>query len=542
MEQTFEEILMATLYWQGSGVTNGATRFDFNYGPNWRIQRNNTSYLSWPLSMTAPQAGDSIVVGNGGIAAESPLLFGGYSGGISAGSWNRGSATGTPFNTSLISASISLNTSKYPFPYFGGGITGEIQNYLVNTLGFDSSLIAGESAGVISKGLVLKIDYTTTITTTGRINESQDVGAFENYTKADINFVPSFGASPNPNAVGSGSLTAPASCRSSLLVFGGNMGTLGGIGLGGADSAPTNGCGNLNINNGAFQAVRIWYGSTGTSNIQTVSRRPHRIYFNGITAGSVNTVNGDINVDKNSVIGVFKVNTGANPYYLTARESGYDGREITLAGKFDTKIANDYLGWSTSTTASPFVSGVLLYDQFTHAPDDPQFDYEPTILVGMPEDGVTFVAQNFHVFTEVGPYNQIKNGNAQRPWNIEFFGDSNITSMSVEGTKIRANKILNENKTISITTLSMAENSNIDFTYAPQVDKWYFGSLTGNTVVGGLNFLDSTCTIKADAGVRLYNTQVVNNFDQRAATQVPISFEVYEPFEGGGKGLGGWGG
>jgi hypothetical protein len=154
--------------------------------------------------------------------------------------------------------------------------------------------------------------------------------------------------------------------------------------------------------------------------------------------------------------------------------------------------------------------------------------------MGSPDDGATFAAQSVAVFNEVAPYSNTTTGNAQRPWRIEFFGDANITSMSVEGTTIAAWADLDPTKQINISSLSMAEQSVLDLRYASQFDSWFFGSLTGDTVAGGINFHDDTCNVLGSAGVRLYNTKIINNYDFRAAKVLPVVYESFDvaPFLG----------
>jgi hypothetical protein len=83
----------------------------------------------------------------------------------------------------------------------------------------------------------------------------------------------------------------------------------------------------------------------------------------------------------------------------------------------------------------------------------------------------------------------------------------------------------------------MAENSVLDLRYAKQFDNWFFGSLTGDTVAGGINFVDNSCDILGSSGVRLYNTKIINNYDVRAAKVLPVVYEVFDvsTFSFGGK-------
>jgi hypothetical protein len=85
--------------------------------------------------------------------------------------------------------------------------------------------------------------------------------------------------------------------------------------------------------------------------------------------------------------------------------------------------------------------------------------------------------------------------------------------------------------------LTLAERSVLDLQYAKQFDNWFFGSLTANTVAGGINFADDTCTVMGSAGVRLYNTKIVNNYDFRAAKALPIVYAELDVGPAGGGGL-----
>jgi hypothetical protein len=270
-------------------------------------------------------------------------------------------------------------------------------------------------------------------------------------------------------------------------------------------------------------------------------KRPFKVNLTNVVANNASVHNGDINVDKSCTFGTFTVKGGANPYYLFDDESkipiGYNGEQINLAGTYNSTSSASLLGWSPGISSSPFVSGVYLYDQYTTVPENYNYDYTPTILLGNPVDGATFTAQTVAVFNEVAPYSTNTSGNSQRPWRIEFFGDANITSMSVEGTTIAAWAELDPSKQLTISRLTLAERSVLDLQYAKQFDNWFFGSLTANTVAGGINFADDTCLVMGSAGVRLYNTKIINNFDIRAATNLPVLYEALDVGPMGGAGF-----
>jgi len=526
---------MAILYWQGSTAGAGANRFNFNYGPNYRVWRAGVPASSYATSATGPVANDTVYVGEI-FLARSPMLYGGASGSVALTSWSTGQ-TGTTFNSSLGSFNANLipgatsGINLYPFPYVGGGITGDIYLYCANVLDFDVSELVGTTAAAADAGLKLKVKDQVMIKTTGRVDANYEVGGqdgngYPNYSVVDINFIPS-------RAINNG---GTAACNTFLYVAGGYPWE-------GRKQPWAVGLGNVTIKNGLFRSASFDIGLSGAGASGTTPR-PHRIDLIQTAVGQLNTHNADINCAPSCTFGTFSVRSGANPYYNPdLRSYGLDGNEIIVAGTFNTNTVNSLLGWSPLQASGPFNSGVFLYDQYTTLPGVVGYDYEPNILVSTPDDGVTFTANVFQVFTELGPYSTTTNGNAQRPWNVMFFGDANITSMSAEGTKIKAWRQLQSDKSVNITNLQMSESSELDLVYADQFDNWFFGSLTGtgitgvSTVIGGINFGDDSCTIKGSAGVRLYNTRIVNNYDFRAGAEVPTKYSILEPLtedKGGG--------
>jgi hypothetical protein len=525
-------------YWQGSTAGAGIARYDWNYGPNWKVAKYGSGYTNWPTSLTAPGVGDVAYIGQI-FTARSALLFGGYSGGVAGSTgtacWlNAQQTTGTTFNSSLNVFSAQLltprsttGTNYYPFPWLGGGIVADSDIYFwtVNVDGLDSATITGITGARAELGLTLKVANQSVIKTTGQLSRNYEVGGvdgnnYPNYSVVDLNMV----TSKDFNNGGT------AACKSSLYVSGEYPG-------GPFASASEVGHGNITVYGGGFLNLTIenHFGLSGTATGASATiARPHKITLKNIVATQANVQNGDINIDKSCTFGTFTVRGGANPFYPRLSEEtkggevGYNGQQINLAGTFNSTTSSNLLGWAPPSASGPFVSGVFLYDQYTTVPTNARYDYIPTILMGSPDDGATFAAQSVAVFNEVAPYSATTSGNAQRPWRIEFFGDAIITSMSVEGTTITAWGDLDPTKQVNIATLSMAEQSVLDLRYAKQFDSWYFGSLTGDTVAGGINFHDDTCTILGSAGVRLYNTKIINNYDLRAGKPLPVVYENLE--------------
>lgn len=146
-------------------------KYCWNAPGNWMVWNDAT--LRWEATQNIPSGwGNSAYVGNGydpgyvgagmaapgWTAAKNPLLYGGYSGGVGAGTWTLG-ATGTQGTTwmsaltgfyhlvgitnpsgSSLSYEMRItpttdayrqlqDINDYPFPYLGGGLTGDILNW-----------------------------------------------------------------------------------------------------------------------------------------------------------------------------------------------------------------------------------------------------------------------------------------------------------------------------------------------------------------------------------------------------------------------------
>jgi len=525
-----------TLYWAGSTAAAGLNRFNFNYGPNWKVAAWNKPTTQWLASATGPNPGDTIYVGSQFVAL-SPILYGGYSGGVTSGTWlinggTAGSASGTTATNSLTYVTIDVSspgtatgTSYYPFPYFGGGITGDTYNYVVNVMGQDTTDYTGFTASYSSLGLNLKVGYNVAVTTTGRINPFYDIGGtdqngYPNYSVVNLNFTPS-------KVVSGGASGPSAGACQTYLYFG-------------VPYYNRNGGGNVTINGGMFNAVSY---NDLSSNYGPVSR-PLAIQMNRCVVGSSNFNNCDLVIDKSCTFGTLNVNPTDMPYYPIQRNRGFDGKGIIVSGLFDTSTAYNLMGWATpSVTASPYQSGIYMYPQYTTRASDTLYNYTPSVIISTPDDGTTFTSQVLQIISESG-LSGAGSSTVKKPWNVQFFGDSVITTMVAQGANISALPGVANNKKVQITNLTLAEFSILDLQRAPNFDNWYFGTISNGTVVGGINFADDTSRIIGSAGVRLYNTQIgISQFDFRNSTYtVDVSANLSPYFGQAGPSIPGLGG
>jgi len=122
---------MASFYWKGS--TGGtASNYAWNVPQNWVkfVKPNPYSSFGYFVGATnaVPSGGDDVYIGGfmTGPTAVSPLIYGGYSGSGSTGSWlsNIGATGATTAQGQLRSLTIAWQSGaqfKYPFTHVGGG-------------------------------------------------------------------------------------------------------------------------------------------------------------------------------------------------------------------------------------------------------------------------------------------------------------------------------------------------------------------------------------------------------------------------------------
>jgi hypothetical protein len=530
------------LHWQGALQGTGHTSvaaYDFNVSSNWKVAKPGVNPANWATSLTAPGPGDAAYVG-GVVAARTPLLFGGYTGTMGVGGWGPNGTTGlagfqsgTTFTSSLFLFVCNLTPTSYPFPWLGGGITGDIYNWLFsdaikNNAGLTNPA-AISSALDISRsqaGLKLKVQERSSFLTTGRIDSALASGAtsgtagYPNYSVVNIDFVQS-------RSQLSG-ITAGV-CTSNFV-------------LGEATTAANDGIGTAIINGGGFNEVNVI--RRNNSNGTSTGKAPS-VTLNNTVVRSAVIPNCDFNVAADSTVGTLTVIEGYLPYYeKNKKDLMIDNREITFLGKANTPLANAALGYvntaSTSVTGA-FVSGIYLNKQYAGV-NDGHYDYIPTVVVGS-SDGATATStpvtiENIQI-AAAGASGVPSNLSTLRRWNVLFNGNATVTTVANDGGIVSAYEDIRNDATITIGELQMRNNAVLDLTQAPNFNGWYFGTTTtGNSVsiIGGINFLDDSSIVVGSAGVRLYNTKVAAGYDFRAGTDAPISkFAVFTQDFGGKK-------
>jgi hypothetical protein len=513
---------MAILHWQGAISGTGHTSvaaYDFNVASNWKVQNYGSAVGAWPTSLTAPVQGDYISIGER-VVARTPLLFGGYTGTMASGRWDSNGipgTTGTTFTSSLGFANIQLKPAFYPFPYLGGGVTGDIYNYLFSEKVKDGAGLTNEATmgsdfdkARSQAGLKLKVSSSINIIHTGRIDPTIASGGtstdgYPNYSVVNINFVQS--------RVQQTGVTAGV-CYTHLYMADATTG------------ANNNGLGNVIINDGGFNSMM----NARTGNPSgTSTGKASSVTLNNTVVKSIVTTNCDFNVAANSTVGTLTVIEGYLPYYAKSKKDlAVDNREITFLGKANTNLANSSLGFintASSSATGSFVSGIYLNKQYAGL-NTGNFDYIPTLVVGSP-DGATATStpvtiENIQILA-AGASGAPSNLDTLRRWNVLFNGNATVTTVANDGGIVSAYEDIRNDATVTVGELQMRNNALLDLTQAPNFNGWYFGTSTGNSIIGGINFLDDSSIVLGSAGVRLYNTKVIAGYDFRAATDVPTT-------------------
>jgi hypothetical protein len=164
---------MANYYWVGATASAGISRYDFNTPANWQLaywssQATGASFgWNFASATAAPGPGDNVFVGtsNVGVIPQSlsPCLYGGYSGNSAFGSWLNagplvaGALTGGTNNSSLNSITVDMTSSKYPYNFFGGGLTGTQLNWVLNFDNGPTGDLVGATAERAYKPMKLKV-------------------------------------------------------------------------------------------------------------------------------------------------------------------------------------------------------------------------------------------------------------------------------------------------------------------------------------------------------------------------------------------------
>jgi len=598
---------MAYFFWQGSTAAAGVARFDWNYGPNWKVSANVVTNFSTldnlPSATSAPGPLDYAYIGNVstptnpvgyGLTARSPLLYGGCSGTVPIGGSTTGGSpiwlnaargtTGTTFTSSLQSIFIDLGhrkgpngltSCKYAYPWLGTGIRAGAAygayNWAIadgmNATDLDASL-TGTTGARAADGLNLKvatnIDIITTGSITGAMPPSNNNDAEKDYSQVKINLIPSKAQSYSNNS-------GMASCTTNVRLrpdYWGNIYGAGEVTINRYRQYGTNNYGVVPL----IQTLEIFgVGTAGTTfgaptTWTTRNPKAHAVSMFGTTVDDTNLdyyyeggviLNtkiyeiGDINFSTGITFGEMQIGTPSFAGNVLPYEGGTDptiGYNNTIglvAPIFNYANAASTLGYATTNYSNLLSkSGIKLYQLYGLSNNSyPNYNYTPIIRIIEDRDAIlegnpitakipTLIGALSSTLTNTNGYRATNLSTI--PWRIEIGAAMSCTAATIANSTVLTSTDygdLSSYAQININTLNMSTNATLDLTstYSTGVNNWFFGTLTGNSIIGGINFNDATPVIKADPDITFFNTKMaVGTYDNRGSTNVPVAAELLE--------------
>jgi len=606
---------MATFYWLGTARTesnkNSLDPYDWNFPGNWLTRY--TSNGNFVIANEAPGSGDTVYIGtipdarlpagvSGTTMARSPLLFGGCSGmspiGVPANATGpnavwlnsiRSTSSGGTFSSDLLDLFVYLdehptypnptvpntyNYQEFPFycfPYLGGGVGNqtdegeEISYWLAQTRGCTAALGVGpERGGNLTKrqqdGLNLRVKYQMIIKTTGRINPQYPVGADQNYSKVDINLVPSKSSTV--------SSTNPTACNSLAIILMGN--TQASAAWEATGNVGTNKRGSGDIKIKRYSSINLENGVLVTKNTGGVPLihyaevtnpitqleydsydLPEFTFELGLSAASSRSLRATISdamilscaaynvpsvVIDGCTMGSF---SSVHNWVLSQTDSTSaivkDEEAIVLSSSFDGIQVKNALGFGGSAFAG---MNTITLEGVYGTEGNPKTLKNPRLVLGdvtltdtLAASAKTVKVDNISIVPALDPpTSNTVTDFIPVPWQLEFIGPASVTSVDASNCKIVANNYFRDFSTglsgINITTLNLGNSATLDLNSVPSFDDWFFGSyITGSTnngFIGGLVLENETSKIIGSRGVRLYNTKKVGtNYDTRGGTYIP---------------------
>jgi hypothetical protein len=501
---------MAVYFWIGQTPTTakGVKPFAWNDVENWRTAKDiSATQKAIEINQTTPGRTpganlgvvDTVYIGypvywvSGGnkvnITARSPLLFGGCTGNVNIGSltggmtWENGNTFPVLFNIGkgnsdadadkFDNTDYTFNTF-YPYPVVGGGLTGgngyfgslnDLKAWVKNKWSFTddniNTIFSANNLAAAPNRQQLKIKATEVIE---KFNLDPSVSGFEPLTVS----------MSIPRTIAKGT-TGPACtvyrrmanyCRTNL-----HNSIL------------------LQVNNNASRRF-------GVDPI-TGEIKPSEVTYNTLVINSsiLNAYSGyfddSINIRANCFVSTAEVKP---PVYVDSTTG--DARVVVesfnqyFGGKYGYHYTGTTLGLSG---AIALTDGKLIINSAGDRRYGTNYNQMFTVNVGQ-NGGVT------SYFSEINATHQTVAFSG--PVIVNSYITDNCYTVSDTTTRTTVDPV-------QFRTYLMKNNSKLDLTHNPNFDLWYFGSLEGNTVDGGIFTNDDTSLILGSPGVRFYNETVV---------------------------------
>lgn len=119
----------------------------------------------------------------------------------------------------------------------------------------------------------------------------------------------------------------------------------------------------------------------------------------------------------------------------------------------------------------------------------------------------------------------------QIPYQVQFIGSVQVGSMNMYGGKISPSVLatVGDPNEVIIGTVNLANGAEFDFTTNPDFDNMFIGGITGTgnatfRLIGGINVLDDTCLIRPSAGIRMVNTKIIGGVQDTRASKQGVNF------------------
>ena len=428
--------------------------------------------------------------------------------------------------------SVSEN-SKYPFPYLGGGITGDIYNYLKSVWGVSYAGLTSVN-GVATIDIAVKSDNAwvgggwtggpellTAESQAGlrlRLGGKDSIGS-----RAAMIVSPGSGAVPQ-NRIFNLDLKTVADKVS------------GASGL--VTDLTLNSRGNP-LHSYAFR--------TGTFR-SVVSQGDSALLFEACTAGSIQSdYHNYTSVGPVSRVGGIVIDSDNN-------DPRYHPWVVYFAGSITSGARNATYGTASSKVDFPWNNKLLVNtNQLTYntnyAKGMAGFTWSTlNPLIGIGEFGgtggpfadapgasavyyTTIPGIEIYSNTDTKP-TSLPSGEqlANTTYNVELMGNASLGSVLAHGANVYYSSRGNIDATVYMGVLRMREGSVLDYTRNTDMDNWFIGGFTGATsniqIAGGILVEDDTCLIRPSFGCQFANSRVVGNdglqgVDARASAFFP---------------------
>lgn len=507
---------MAKFFWVGSrpSGTNPLKSFSWQDVNNWRCpaDANPTAEKAIKVSPVAPtRIPGAVAVGNTqiidevyigydiyytteaeGVTAASPLLFGGVTGNVSIASVTGGVTyggggtcgvymyIGTPISEKLTPTNNTFRTN-YAWPVLGGGVTGgggyfstidDVKNWIIST--YD---IKTQPNGDTARQYVDKWFLPAAVA-------GNAVGGLANTQSLRLK---ALGVWERFNIDTTGTYTPlTVSLKLARLV---PKGVTGPISV-------------QYIRQG--NACKTFIADSTIMSLNNVASRRYGIDPNtGEILPSEDTKNSLVVKSSviNQYVGYYDDNVSINPScFLTnakvlspvyvdsqgACPPASDRYVLNFGGRFGAYYTGTTLGLPGGSITDDGVlelgdSGNRLYGR----------EYNPNYQVN--------VGLNGGITSYIGTINSLNN-------TVVFSGPVIVSTYNSDASYTVNNTSLRTDKDpVQIKNMVMSSNSKLDLTWNRGFDLWYFGSLVGNTVEGGIRVLDDSCVILGSPGVRFFN-------------------------------------